>query len=661
MLVPGVHLVATLVGSADPAVARLRGRIALVGMLFVGMLYLARQLRTLRRAETTQSARELRFRALVEHSADAIGLLDRDGRFSFVSASTERVTGYRPDELMGTSPLALVHPGELDRLRQALADVTSRPGTTAQGFVGYRHKDGTLRHGEFEATNRLLDPAVGGVVLHFKDVSERRWAEQERERSLSLLEATLESTADGILVEGQAGRVTRSSGKLAAMWQVPRELLERNDERAISRIADQLEAPEAFLGRVLKLDAQPEAESIDTLRLRDGRAFELYSLPQRLAGEVVGRVWSFRDVSERLRAQQATARLVAILEATPDFVGMADASGRPLYVNRAGRRMVGLGEKEALGDGHIVQFHSAAAVARVLEQAIPAALEDGAWSGENSLRHRDGREIPVLQVLLAHRSPGGEVDFLSTIARDISERKRAEAELRRVETMAALGSLVAGVAHEVRNPLFGMSSTLDAFEARFDAEPDHGNFVQLLRDQLDRLSGLMNDLLEYGKPSDPELAEGELAEVVSEAADACAPLAARAGVALENRVSADLPALRRDRKRIVQVFRHLVENAVQHSPEGGTVRLAAELVRRDAADWIECAIDDSGPGFPEKDLSRVFEPFFTRRQGGTGLGLAIAHRIVAAHGGTLAAHNRPGGGAAVRVLLPAATTPGEIR
>jgi PAS domain S-box-containing protein len=314
--------------------------------------------------------------------------------------------------------------------------------------------------------------------------------------------------------------------------------------------------------------------------------------------------------------------------------------------------MVGLADDAPLAERHIAEFHPPPAAARLLEEAIPKALREGVWSGENTLRHHDGREIPVLQVVLAHRSPAGEVDFLSSIARDISQRMQAEQELRRSHTMAALGSLVAGVAHEVRNPLFGISSTLDAFEARFGGKHDHRSYVAVLRQQLDRLTSLMNDLLEYAKPTRLELQHGRLEDVVAHAKDACAPLKEGAAVTIDARFAPDLPPLRMDPRRLGQVFRNLLENALQHSPAGGRVRLEARRVQLQGAAWVECSVEDDGPGFQGEDLPHLFEPFFTRRHGGTGLGLSIVQRIVSDHGGSIAASNSKAGGARVTLWLP---------
>jgi PAS domain S-box-containing protein len=655
VMVPLLHQLTTIAGSRDPALLALRARVAASGTLLVGALYLARQLHMLRRIARNQRLREERFRALVEHSADTIGVAGADGLLSNVSASSERVTGYRPDELLGRSPLELLPEPDREPLRRVLSEVAAHPGGRARGTVRLMRRDGSTREGALATVNLLATPAVRGVVLHLRDVSEARRVEQESTRSLSLLEATLEATADGILVARPDGRVERVNQRLAEMWRLPPGSQPAGGGEAVATVVErELLQPEVFALRLHELQGDPEAESFDALRLRGGRVLECRSLPQRLAGEVVGRVFSFRDVTERAHAEQATARLAAIVEATPDLVATCDARLALRYMNRAGRLMLGARAASAREEPLLLaDLYAAGARERLLAEALPTALREGVWRGETRLRHFDGGELPVLQVLLAHRGPDGEVDFVSTIARDLRQRLDAEAALRRSHTMAALGALVAGVTHEVRNPLFAISSTLDAFEARFAGQQVPDRYVRVLRAQLERLTGLMRDLLEYANPPGLELSEGRFESVVAAALAACAALQQRTSVAIESRLDPGLPPLCMDERRLVQVLQNLLQNALQHSPVRGRVRLEARAVCSASGPAIECSIDDEGPGVPERDLARLFEPFFTRRTGGTGLGLSIVQRIVSDHGGTVAAANRPEGGARFTVRLPA--------
>ncbi len=229
-----------------------------------------------------------------------------------------------------------------------------------------------------------------------------------------------------------------------------------------------------------------------------------------------------------------------------------------------------------------------------------------------------------------------------------------EESLRRTETMSALGSLVAGVAHEVRNPLFAISATVDAFEARFGAQEGYARYTSTLRQEVTRLSGLMHDLLDYGKPPTLDLALTALGPVVARAVAACADLAAAGGVTVTSDVPDKLPPVRLDASRMQQVFHNLIANALQHSPKGGTVSVAAVAVSGETGPCVEVRIEDQGPGFRDADLPHIFEPFFTRRRGGTGLGLSIVQRIVEQHNGAVVARNRTEGGAFTTVRLTVA-------
>jgi signal transduction histidine kinase len=260
------------------------------------------------------------------------------------------------------------------------------------------------------------------------------------------------------------------------------------------------------------------------------------------------------------------------------------------------------------------------------------------------------------------RLEASEAQLRATVAdlrKEMSERLRAEAEgarlqesLRRSETMAAMGSLVAGVSHEVRNPLFGISSTLDALEARLGPREETRRHLAILRGEVDRLSQLMRDLLNYGRPASAPRTHDEIASAIDEAIQLCSALTRATGVAIQRLAADGRAAIRMDRAAMVQVFRNVLENAIHHSPPGGAVTVETGVTCAEGRSWFHCAVRDAGPGFREGDLARVFEPFFTRRPGGTGLGLSIVQRIVDEHEGRVQAANGPAGGAVVTVSLP---------
>jgi len=236
--------------------------------------------------------------------------------------------------------------------------------------------------------------------------------------------------------------------------------------------------------------------------------------------------------------------------------------------------------------------------------------------------------------------------------RDITDRKRLELQLRESEKLATMGEIVGAVAHEVRNPLFAMSATIDAFEAKYARDTSLKPYCQRLRTQLERMSRLMQDLLDYGRPSSSERVPGSLLPVLEEAVAACRTEAQGRTVELELTVAEGLPQVDQDRRRLVQAFENVIRNAVEHSPEGGRVRVSAKLDPAAGEPRVECAVRDAGPGFSDECLARAFEPFYSQRPGGTGLGLAIAWRVLTEHQGTIGVGNAPDGGGMVTVRLP---------
>jgi PAS domain S-box-containing protein len=368
-----------------------------------------------------------------------------------------------------------------------------------------------------------------------------------------------------------------------------------------------------------------------------------------------GRVFgTFQDITERKQAEEglreSEERFRTIFDSAGDGMFLLDLDARKFRMcNAACSRMLGFTPEE-FQHLDLPDLHPPQDLSFIFEQIGKVAKGEEAARSTIRFRRKDGTVFfadltPALLTLSRRR-------FVLVVFKDVTERRQMEEALRRSEVMAAMGSLLAGVAHEARNPLFGISASLDAFEARFGRQTESARYLAVLRAEANRLNDLMRDLLEYGKPTDPVLVPGSLETVIGEAASACAPLAEESAVAIH--VDAGrLPPVPMDRDRLSRALENLLRNAIQHSPRGGVVTVVAHAVRADGRTCIECAVKDRGPGFRTEDLPRVFEPFFSHRKGGTGLGLPIVQRIVEAHGGTGVASNGVDGGAVVTVRLPA--------
>ncbi len=258
---------------------------------------------TERRRFEVAHGEEARLRALVHHAGVATMLVSADGLVESVSGALTRITGLDPESVEGRALEHVLADGhDRDRLRAAIAE--ARIGAITPIVVGVRcHHDQVLPM-QLTIVNLIDDPTVNGFVVSAHDVSEQVAVEGELRAALSLLHATLDSTADGILVVDRENHITSFNRRFVEMWRIPAAVLAaRDDTTAIEFVLGQLACPEAFVAKVEELYADPEAESYDTLSFKDGRVFERFSRPQRVDGAVHGRVWSFRDLTERKRLE----------------------------------------------------------------------------------------------------------------------------------------------------------------------------------------------------------------------------------------------------------------------------------------------------------------------------------------------------------------------
>lgn len=299
-------------------------------------------------------------RSVVEYVPEILAVLDADGKILYVNPQTEKVLGYRPDDVEGRDIFELVHPADLQRARQEYSVTVSQDGEQIPSFLRIRDNTGEWIPFEIIANNRIRDPETRAVIFAARDLrfrkeieaailranadteaevakrtteltkinaelrienQARRQAESRLQHTISLLHATLDSTADGILVVSLDGKVTSCNKKFAEMWRLECDpSIEKDDQALLARVSDQLQRPSDFLNKVRRLYADPSATSFDVLFFRDGRIFERYSQPQLLDQNINGRVWSFRDVT-RARNLEAELRQSQKMESLGKLAG----------------------------------------------------------------------------------------------------------------------------------------------------------------------------------------------------------------------------------------------------------------------------------------------------------------------------------------------------
>ena len=244
--------------------------------------------------------------ATFEQAAIGIAHLTLGEEWISVNQRYCEITGYRREEILQLKLDALTHPDDVAASREFLSRIRSGELPEYKMEKRYIRKDGATIWVHLTVS---IVRAVGGdplyLVAFIEDISQRREAEHQANRSLSLLRATLESTADGILVVDISGKILSFNQRMPDMWGIPAEIFSSgDDERAINAALAKLSHPEDFMAKVVELYNNPDLASYDVLELKDGRIFERYSQPQRIDDVAVGRVWSFRDVTSRRRAEE---------------------------------------------------------------------------------------------------------------------------------------------------------------------------------------------------------------------------------------------------------------------------------------------------------------------------------------------------------------------
>lgn len=615
------------------------------------------------------------FRQVFEEGPVGMMLVKLDGEILKVNNAFCAMVGYPEAELRRLTFDGVTHPEDvgkdMERI-QLLANGEIRNYKTEKRFLT---RTGDVIWGLLTVSVvREADGTPLYAVRIIEDITARKRGEEELEQSLSVLRATLESSTDGILVVDQNRKIVNYNRKFVEMWKIPqRIMLERDENTTADYMLERVEDYRDFQETLETTYDQPEVESFDILGLKDGRIVERYSKPQKIGGKTVGRVWSFRDVTQRLRAEEerrtSEEKYRSLFEESKDVVFISTPDGRFLDINPAGVELFGYSSKEELlqvdiGTKLYVDFAARLAVNELL--AGQGYLKDH----PTRARTKDGKDLTVLETTTAVRDLSGKVIAYRGILRDVTEQNKLEEQLRQVQRMESVGTLAGGIAHDFNNILSIAIGYLARLEKQEGDPEARIRTIDSIRKAMSRGTGLVHQLLTFARKTSGVSEAVQVNEIVGEFSTLLTetfPSTIRFQVKLDE----NLPLLLADPGQLQQAMMNLCINSRdalmdnhQAGKSGGTLTIETGLIpgnelrtRFPAAaedQYVLIQVADTGTGMDEVTKGRIFEPFFTTKAPGkgTGLGLSVVYGIVEGHHGYIDVESVLGQGTTISLYFP---------
>jgi signal transduction histidine kinase len=235
------------------------------------------------------------------------------------------------------------------------------------------------------------------------------------------------------------------------------------------------------------------------------------------------------------------------------------------------------------------------------------------------------------------------------IQKTTADLKKTEAQLIRSEKLAALGQLAAGIAHEIRNPLTSINILIHSMTENLPSGDSHKEDLKVIEEEIHRMNEILDQFLRFAKPATPLLEKADVSSIFEETLQLLRPHIEKQIIVVEKEFQS-LPIILMDREQMKQVFLNLLLNAIQAMPGGGHLTLRGQ--NSEDGQWIHISIQDSGIGISSENINKLFDPFFSTKEGGIGLGLSITHRIIDQHHGKIEVESAPGKGTLFTIWLP---------
>jgi len=285
------------------------------------------------------------------------------------------------------------------------------------------------------------------------------------------------------------------------------------------------------------------------------------------------------------------------------------------------------------------------------------ASDDSPYGLEMIFVGKDGKEIPIGYSISSHFDAMGKEIGKIVHFRDLTDKKKMQEEILRMDRLVSLGEISMGIAHEIRNPLAGIRITAQAMEEELpEGDPKREYLLRIIK-EIDRLNDLLKSFFSFAKPEKPEFSLCHVQEIVKEVYFLIQKDLRDRGIDFIQDYAEGLPLVRVDFNQMKQAFLNLLLNSIQAMPRGGFLRIGCALgedsfVKNQGNRFLEITVSDTGKGIEEEYLPRIFDPFFTTKAKGLGLGLSITYRIIKRHHGTITVKSKKGEGTIFYIKLP---------
>jgi PAS domain S-box-containing protein len=593
---------------------------------------------------------------IIENMGSGLMVIDNRGIITRYNQVALSMLGLPLDKDLTGLPITKIHPA-----LEAFKTVSDSYRTLVE--MVYPLASGQKIHLGFISRN-LLDRngKRQGIVTLFRDLSELKENQEKLSRNGATLRALMNATTERMLL-------TDIDGNILAVNQVFAETVGKSPDELIGNCVWNLFSTEVVRARKIHVDKMVETgRAVCFEDTRNGRYLESCMYPILDSRGQVELVATFsRDVTEaRLAAinlekkQEETLILKDMLQNVMDnmMTGLlvTDTAGNISLINRSALETLEITENECLDK----PIESISADLAVFKEALPPK----ASGHEAMVRLANGKQKPLGFSSTPFLEINGKNGVI-TIFRDLTEIKEIQKVLKAKERLATIGEFSRNIAHEIKNPLFSISASLQTLERnmkRFAEANNSGNdptakLFGILYAETERINRLLDTLSRMGRNQHLCLEPVNLEELIEFVLMENTGLIAKKKIRINRYFSKTVKRIRADRDKMIQIISNLLLNAIAFSPSGGEITLS--LQNGSPGSTVEFCVGDAGPGIAENDLQNIFEPFFSTRPEGSGLGLAITRWIVEIHGGTIFAKNKKTRGALFIVTLPC-TQKGEV-